>query len=54
MVKENITKEDLIYETKKVDFKFKKRGFNRLVIFDLDETLIHCPREPSDPDCEQE
>lgn len=25
-----------------VDFKFKKEGFKKLIIFDLDETLIHC------------
>lgn len=25
-----------------IDFKFKKKGFNKLIIFDLDETLIHC------------
>jgi TFIIF-interacting CTD phosphatase-like protein len=31
----------VIPESKKIDFKFKKEGFNKLLIFDLDETLIH-------------
>ena len=26
-------------------FKFKKAGFNKLLIFDLDETLIHSKRD---------
>ena len=34
-----------ISEEQKVPFKFKKEGFNKLIIFDLDETLIHCKRE---------
>lgn len=34
-----------IEEHKKVDFKFKKAGFNKLLIFDLDETLIHSKRD---------
>jgi len=25
----------------KMNFKFKKSGFNKLLLFDLDETLIH-------------
>lgn len=29
----------------KVQFTFKKEGFNKLLIFDLDETLIHSKRE---------
>ena len=28
-----------------MEFKFTKKGFDKLVIFDLDETLIHCKRE---------
>lgn len=32
-------------EEQKIDFKFKKEGFKKLIIFDLDETLIHCQRE---------
>lgn len=31
----------IIPEEKKIDFKFKKPGFDKLLIFDLDETLIH-------------
>lgn len=31
----------IIPEEKKIDFKFKKTGFDKLLIFDLDETLIH-------------
>ena len=31
----------IIPEEKKIDFKFKKKGFDKLLIFDLDETLIH-------------
>lgn len=34
-----------IPEHKKVDFKFKKPGFDKLLIFDLDETLIHSLRD---------
>ena len=26
----------------KIPFEFKKHGFKKLLIFDLDETLIHC------------
>ena len=44
MVKD-IEKWPVILEEEKIDFKFKKSGFNRLVIFDLDETLIHTKRE---------
>ena len=34
-----------------INFKFKKPGFKKLIIFDLDETLIHCKREdPEDND----
>ena len=28
-----------------INFAFKKQGFKKLLIFDLDETLIHCQRE---------
>ena len=37
-----------IPEVKKVDFQFKKIGFKRLLIFDLDETLIHTVRDPTE------
>ena len=33
-----------IPEAQKIKFKFKKAGFKHLVLFDLDETLIHCRR----------
>ena len=33
---------------KKIDFKFKKPGFRHLLIFDLDETLIHCRRDQNE------
>ena len=29
----------------KIDFQFKKKGFSKLLIFDLDETLIHSMRD---------
>jgi hypothetical protein len=28
-----------------ITFEFQKPGFKKLLIFDLDETLIHCERE---------
>lgn len=31
-------------EDQKIKFKFKKKGFNKLLLFDLDETLIHVRR----------
>ena len=34
-----------IPEEKKIDFRFTKRGFDKLIIFDLDETLIHSIRD---------
>lgn len=34
-----------VSELQKIDFEFKKEGFKKLIIFDLDETLIHCQRE---------
>ena len=33
-----------IPEDKKIDFKFTKPGYDKLLIFDLDETLIHTIR----------
>lgn len=40
-----------IPEQSRIDFKFKKPGFDRLLIFDMDETLIHSLRtEEEDPD----
>jgi TFIIF-interacting CTD phosphatase-like protein len=32
-------------ESKKFAFKFKKKEFSKLLIFDLDETLIHAKRD---------
>ena len=32
----------------KINFKFKKLGYKRLLLIDLDETLIHVRRENSD------
>lgn len=32
-------------EFQKIKFKFKKQGFDKLIIFDLDETLIHVKRD---------
>ena len=37
-----------VQEKLKIDFKFKKEGFNRLIIFDLDETLICVKRTKGD------
>lgn len=34
-----------IEEENKINFRFKKRGYDKLIIFDLDETLIHSIRE---------
>eukprot|EP00347_Sterkiella_histriomuscorum_P019224 403342466 len=31
-----------------INFKFKKPGFKKLLIFDLDQTLIHSPRDQHD------
>ena len=33
-----------VTEAEMVDFEFKKPGFKKLMIFDLDETLIHSLR----------
>lgn len=41
----NQTKEyEPLTEEQKIKFKFKKRGFNKLLLFDMDETLIHVKR----------
>jgi hypothetical protein len=32
-------------ESRIIDFKFKKKGMSKLLIFDLDETLAHCVRQ---------
>ena len=42
-----------IYDSKKIDFKFKKPGYSRLIVFDLDETLIHTKRNLEDLDQEE-
>lgn len=34
-----------IPHSQKINFRFKKPGYKRLVLFDLDETLIHCRRD---------
>lgn len=41
-------------EFKKFDFKFKKQGFKKLLIFDLDETLIHVKRSIDDDGVQDE
>lgn len=35
-------------EDQKIMFQFKKPGFDKFVIFDLDETLIHVKRDKDD------
>jgi len=35
---------ELIWDYEPVDFKFKKLGMKKLLLFDLDETLIHVER----------
>ena len=37
-----------LQEHQKLDFKFTKPGFKKLLIFDLDETLIHVKRDNAD------
>jgi TFIIF-interacting CTD phosphatase-like protein len=32
-------------QSRSIDFKFKKKGVSKLLIFDLDETLAHCVRQ---------
>ena len=39
-----------ILESNKIDFKFKKPGYSKLIVFDLDETLIHTKRNLEDLD----
>ena len=34
-------------DAQKIDFKFKKKGFKKLLLFDLDETLYHIWRDPN-------
>ncbi len=41
-----------IFKEQIVDFKFTKPGFKKLLIFDLDETLIHSLIEREDLICE--
>lgn len=49
MVQQIIMMHDNKYETLRdyepVDFRFKKKGFTKLLLFDLDETLIHVKRD---------
>lgn len=42
---QNIDKNHQIQPEKYINFKFTKPGYSKLLIFDLDETLIHCYRE---------
>lgn len=42
-----------IPEHKKINFQFKKARFNKLLIFDLDETLIHTVRDTEDMEEQQ-
>ena len=37
-----------IQPEEQIEFKFKKSGFNKLLIFDLDETLIHSKRDDNE------
>jgi len=32
-------------DDQKIKFKFKKKGYKKLLLFDLDETLIHVKRK---------
>ena len=41
-----------IKEHQKIDFKFKKAGFTKLLLLDLDETLIHTQRDQDE--CDEE
>lgn len=34
-------------ESKKIDVPFTKPGIKKTIIFDLDETLAHCVRQPN-------
>jgi len=51
-IKELITFKEFtpLQESQRIDFKFKKPGQTKLLLFDLDETLIHVKREVSDQD----
>jgi len=48
MIKDIFENQDEPYlpleEDEKMNFKFKKPGFKKLLLFDLDETLIHVKR----------
>lgn len=39
---------------RKINFKFKKPGFKKLLLFDLDETLIHLKRSLIEDEDNQE
>ena len=54
MVKDLMTKNMYtpLKDQQKIDFKFKKKGFKKLLIFDLDETLIHVKRDNEEEDSE--
>ena len=39
----DVIKEEEI-ESRKINLEWKKKGINKLLIFDLDETLAHCVR----------
>jgi TFIIF-interacting CTD phosphatase-like protein len=43
-----------LQEDEKIDFQFTKLGFKKLLIFDLDETLIHVKRDIDTHDFEPE
>ena len=34
----------------RIDFQFKKKGFKKVLILDIDETLIHTKRDEDDVD----
>ena len=40
-----IKEKPYLREDQMIDFKFTKPGFKKLLIFDLDETLIHCQKD---------
>lgn len=46
MVKEIVERQRIekIKDEEKIKLKFKKKGFKKLLLFDLDETLIHVKR----------
>ena len=45
---QQITQFPEVTPEEKIKFTFKKEGFNKLLIFDLDETLIHSKDEDDD------